>query len=156
MLFRSDFAQAEADQQQINLTRFSLFFPEKREFFLEGQGIFNFGTTAQNAGGDVPILFYSRRIGLDRGAVVPVAGGGRLTGRVGRFTLGAIDIQGRRERSLEVEPTNFSVVRLRRDILRRSSVGAMATGRSALVDRDRKSTRLNSSHSQQSRMPSSA
>ena len=133
--YNTDFAQAEADQQQINLTRFSLFFPEKREFFLEGQGIFNFGTTAQNAGGDVPILFYSRRIGLDRGAVVPVAGGGRLTGRVGRFTLGAIDIQGRRERSLEVEPTNFSVVRLRRDILRRSSVGAMATGRSALVDR---------------------
>src|SRR5205085_496681 len=75
--YNTDFAQAEADQQQVNLTRFSLFFPEKREFFLEGQGIFNFGTNAQTTGGDVPVLFYSRRIGLDRGGIVPIEAGGR-------------------------------------------------------------------------------
>src|SRR5688500_11423742 len=63
--YNTDFAQVEADEQQINLTRFSLFYPEKREFFLENQGTFAFGGAAVNAGNsDVPILFYSRRIGL--------------------------------------------------------------------------------------------
>ena len=66
--------------------------------------------------------------------MVPVDGGGRLNGRVGRFTVGAIDIHSRRESTLGVEPTNFSVLRVRRDILRRSSVGAMFTGRSTMVD----------------------
>src|SRR5262249_11692426 len=77
-----DFAQVEADEQQINLTRFSLFFPEKRDFFLENQGLFGFGGSASP---DVPILFYSRRIGLDQGQTVPIAAGVRLTGRVGSY-----------------------------------------------------------------------
>ena len=89
---RTDFAQVEADEQQINLTRFNLFFPEKRDFFLENQGTFSFGgvVTSGSAAGasDAPILFYSRRIGLDGGAEVPIQAGGRLTGRVGRFSLG--------------------------------------------------------------------
>jgi hypothetical protein len=130
----TDFAQVEADTQQVNLTRFSLFFPEKREFFLEGQGIFNFGTTqgqgGQNANaGEVPILFYSRRIGLERGAIVPLNVGGRLTGRIGRYSVGAVNIQTGEEPLALASSTNFSVLRLRRDILRRSSVGALFTGR---------------------------
>ena len=130
--YNTDFAQVEADQQQVNLTRFSLFFPEKREFFLENQGIFQFGTTGgANAGGDTPLLFYSRRIGLDRGRSIPLQAGGRLTGRTGRYTIGVMNIQTDGDEDVGVLPTNFSVVRLRRDILRRSTIGLMATGRYA-------------------------
>ena len=85
--YNTDFAQVEADEQQVNLTRFSLFFPEKREFFLENQGIFAFGgarPAMRRRQARTPILFYSRRIGLNEGRVVPIDGGGRLTGRVGR------------------------------------------------------------------------
>ena len=133
-----DFAQVEADEQQINLTRFSLFFPEKREFFLENQGTFSFGgaaTSGRLAGAsDTPILFYSRQIGLHDRRAVPLRAGGRLTGRVGPWTLGALNIQAGEQAADEgadgVPPTNFTVLRARRDILRRSSVGALFTGRS--------------------------
>ena len=129
-----DFAQVEADEQQINLTRFSLFFPEKREFFLENQGIFGFGGAAtsgpQAGASDTPILFYSRSIGLSAGREVPLDVGGRLTGRVGDFTLGALNIRADADRAVDVASTHFTVLRARRDILRRSSVGAMFTGRS--------------------------
>ena len=141
--FNTDFAQVEVDEQQINLTRFSLFFPEKREFFLESQGIFDFGRVAGFGGfggsargilnappgvfppGDAPTLFFSRRIGLDQaGRTVPIRGGGRLTGRVGDFSVGAINIQTDDARASSALPTNFSVLRVKRDILRRSRVGA--------------------------------
>ena len=93
----TDFAQVEADEQQVNLTRFSLFFPEKREFFLENQGTFSFGGVrslrARGGGTDVPVLFYSREIGLDQRREVPMDVGGRLTGRVGRFSVGFMNIQ---------------------------------------------------------------
>ena len=127
--YNTDFAQVEADEQQVNLTRFSLFFPEKREFFLENQGTFAFGGTAATASaGDTPILFYSRRIGLNAGQAVPILGGGRLTGRAGRYSVGLLNI---RTADAAASPaTNFSVVRLKRDILRRSSVGVLYTGRS--------------------------
>ena len=129
-----DFAQVEADEQQINLTRFSLFFPEKREFFLENQGLFSFGgaaTSGRQAGAsDTPILFYSRRIGLSAGREVKLDVGGRLTGRVGAFTVGALNIRADEDPAADVAATNFTVLRARRDILRRSSVGAMFTGRS--------------------------
>ena len=131
----TDFAQVEADEQQVNLTRFSLFFPEKREFFLENEGAFRFGTGggggANRGGADAPVLFYSRRIGLSQGRDVPLLAGGRLTGRVGAFTLGFLNIQTDAEPSAEAVSTNFSVVRVRRDLLRRSSVGAIFTNRSA-------------------------
>ena len=87
--YNTDFAQVEADEQQVNLTRFSLFFPEKREFFLENLGLFNFGGgTSTTTTGNTPVLFYSRRIGLNQalGRVVPIQGGGRLTGRAGRLS----------------------------------------------------------------------
>jgi hypothetical protein len=133
--YNTDFAQVEADEQQVNLTRFNLFFPEKREFFLENQGTFAFGdaaanATAQQQGSDTPILFYSRRIGLNQGNVVPIQGGARLTGRLGRFSLGMLNMQADDESRSGTRATNFSVLRLKRDILRKSSVGVMYTGRS--------------------------
>jgi hypothetical protein len=135
---RTDFAQVEADEQQINLTRFSLFFPEKRDFFLENQGVFAFGgvpNSGNNAGlGDAPIMFYSRRIGLNQGRVVPLQVGGRVTGQAGRYGLGMLNIQtgddGLAGRPATTPSTNFSVARLRRDILRKSSIGLLATRRS--------------------------
>ena len=127
----TDFAQVEADEQQVNLTRFSLFFPEKREFFLENYGLFGFGGVAPTSGaGDVPILFYSRRIGLSNGREVPIRGGGRLVGQMGRFTVGAVNLESGRDERASAEPTNFTAVRLKRDLLRRSSVGLIFTNRS--------------------------
>ena len=143
LTYNPDFAQVEADEQQVNLTRFSLFFPEKREFFLENQGIFTFGgagTTAGggggggNAQGDTPVLFYSRRIGLLSAREVPIVGGGRLTGRAGRFTIGLLDMQTGEpypwSPRTAAPDTNFAVVRVKRDILRRSSIGVLVTRRS--------------------------
>jgi hypothetical protein len=126
--YNTDFAQVEADEQQVNLTRFSLFFPEKREFFLENQGTFAFGGTAASQGTDVPILFYSRRIGLNGNLPVAIDGGGRLTGRAGRYSIGLLDIQ--TDDAPLAPATNFSAVRVKRDVLRRSSVGLLYTGRS--------------------------
>ena len=142
--WNTDFAQVEVDERQVNLTRFPLFFPEKREFFLEGRGIFGFasGGFTRAAGvarepvagffGDVnvPQLFYSRKIGLEEGRMVPIVGGARVTGKVGKFDVGLLNIHAGEETVSDSKPTNFSVVRLRRDILRRSSVGAMFTNRS--------------------------
>ena len=134
----TDFAQVEADEQQVNLTRFSLFFPEKREFFLENQGTFAFGGVQlggnlSNNNDAAPILFYSRRIGLNQDRIVPFKAGGRLTGRAGRYSVGVLNAQTSDELDTLPSPspsTNFSVVRLKRDILRRSSIGLIATGRS--------------------------
>ena len=126
----TDFAQVEEDQQQVNLTRFNLFFPEKRDFFLEGQGIFDFGgVSGQRASGVNPILFFSRRIGLSAGQAVPVIAGGRVTGKAGRFDVGALAIATDDKPSAGAVQTTFSALRLRRNILRRSSVGMIATGR---------------------------
>ena len=133
----TDFAQVEADEQQVNLTRFSLFFPEKREFFLENQGLFAFGGTGSGAfrGNDTtPILFYSRRIGLHGGREVPIRAGGRLSGRMGRFSVGALNIQ-TGDMQLggapadRVQAANFTVLRVKRDVLRRSSIGGIFTRR---------------------------
>ena len=135
----TDFAQVEADEQQVNLTRFSLFFPEKREFFLENQGLFAFGgggTGPFGGGNDTPVLFYSRRIGYARrpgtseGREVPMDAGGRLTGRAGDFSVGVMNVQTGSEPVTDMVPTNFSIVRLKRDLLRKSSVGAIFTRRS--------------------------
>ena len=138
LTYNTDFAQVEADEAQVNLTRFSLFFPEKREFFLENQGTFSFGgvvTTGQNAGaGDTPVLFYSRRIGLSDNQVVPIVGGGRVTGRTGRYSLGLLNIETGEEPKTKRDGSNFTAVRVKRDILRRSSIGAMVTGRADHLD----------------------
>jgi hypothetical protein len=134
----TDFAQVEIDEQQVNLTRFSLFFPEKRDFFLEGRGIFDFargGITGAVFGPAIttsiqPYLFYSRRIGLDRGRIIPIDAGGRLTGKAGKYGIGVMTIRTGEEDVSATRPTTFSVLRLKRDILRRSSIGVMLTDRS--------------------------
>ncbi len=138
--YNTDFAQVEVDEQQVNLTRFSLFFPEKREFFLEGRGIFGFARPGVGAGSpgqpnDAPTLFYSRRIGLEGDAerapvVVPIHGGARMTGKAGAFDVGALSIQTEASPEAGTASTNFTVLRIRRDLLRRSSVGAIYTNRS--------------------------
>jgi hypothetical protein len=131
--FRTDFAQVEEDQQQVNLTRYSLFFPEKRDFFLEGQAIFAFGGTnfGQNANpGDVPVMFFSRRIGLNNGQAVPVQAGARVTGRVGKYQLGMLNIQTDDKPAANAVSTNFSAIRIKRDFLRRSNIGLIGTFRS--------------------------
>ncbi len=126
----TDFAQVEEDQQQVNLTRFSLFFPEKRDFFLEGQGIFDFGgQSSENANGITPVMFFSRRIGLSNGQAVPVIAGGRVSGKAGRYDIGALTITTGDKPSAAAVTTNFSAVRIKRNILRRSSVGFISTGR---------------------------
>ena len=152
--YNTDFAQVEVDEQQVNLTRFSLFFPEKREFFLEGRGIFDFGRGVTFGGmtgpggggrpgaggffggGNAPTIFFSRRIGLDGGQTVPILGGGRLTGKVGDFSVGALNIQTDDVASAGAASTNFTVVRLKRDILRRSRIGGIFTGRSVSTEGD--------------------
>ncbi len=138
--YNTDFAQVENDEEQVNLTRFSLFFPEKREFFLEGQGIFSFGGRDTRRGGgeqsDAPIMFFSRRIGYDEDASVPITFGGRLTGRAGKYTIGTIAMQTGSVDAFGVPRTNFGVARVKRDILRRSNIGFITTYRSNSLDAD--------------------
>ena len=141
---RTDFAQVEDDDQQVNLTRFSQFFPEKREFFLEGQGIFAFGgveTGAARAGTSLipgvtntPLLFFSRRIGLSGNRAVPIDVGGRVTGKAGKYSIGVLDIQTSDAPEVGAQSTNFAVARVKRDILRRSYVGVIGTRRSPPTD----------------------
>jgi hypothetical protein len=128
--YNTDFAQVEADEAQVNLTRFALSLPEKREFFLEGGGIFTFGTVTGASADDAPLIFYSRRIGLSDGRPLPVVGGGRLTGKAGPWSVGAINIEVDDAADAGVEQTNFTVLRLKRNILRRSSIGGIYTRRS--------------------------
>ena len=130
----TDFSQVEADEQQINLTRFNLFFPEKRDFFLENSGVFQFGTSSQQGGGgggggrqnasQDMIFFFSRQIGLSStGEAIPILGGTRLTGRVGGWSVGALNIQ---QQDKDASPaTNFTAARLRKDVLANSDIGVM-------------------------------
>src|SRR6185295_7008091 len=122
----TDFSQVEADEQQVNLTRFSLLFPEKRDFFLENSGIFQFGGGGGGGGGGISsgrqiasqemLLFFSRQIGLSAaGDAIPILAGTRLTGRAGRYSVGALNIQQQRQGT--VVATNFTALRVRRDIL---------------------------------------
>ena len=141
MTYNTDFAQVEVDQQQINLDRFNLFFPEKRPFFLENAGAF----TVNNVGGAVQgdpaqtELFFSRRIGIEDGQAVPIVGGARLSGKVSNsVTVGFLNMQTEAVEGL-TPANNFTVARLRRDLPNRSSVGGLfvnrrATGRLAGKD----------------------
>jgi hypothetical protein len=129
----TDFSQVEADDAQINFTRFSLFFPEKREFFLENSEIFEFGNTGvrlsprrtiglSRPGNDL-IPFFSRRIGIDDERVIPILLGGRVTGRTGKYRVGVISMQ--TAEFEEVPSTNFTIARVRRDVFRHSDIGAI-------------------------------
>ena len=138
-----DFAQVEADEQQVNLTRFSLFYPEKREFFLENSGIFYFGDIPRNQRQpsrfrppeEDLLLFFSRRIGLtDQGEQIPIIGGARLTGRAAGFGIGVMSMQTGDTDALPT--TNYTVLRARRDVLRNSDVGAIFMNRQSNVSGD--------------------
>jgi hypothetical protein len=119
--FNTDFAHVEVDEQQINITRFPLFFPEKRDFFLEGGGFFDFGLSGKIQ------PFFSRRIGLVSGEEIPILLGGKLTGKEGKYGIGFLSIQ-TRQRGEEPE-TNYTVIRLKRDILTRSNIGLIAVNK---------------------------
>ncbi|MDH5760445.1 MAG: carbohydrate binding family 9 domain-containing protein [Gemmatimonadota bacterium] len=131
----TDFSQVEVDEEQVNLTRFSLFFPEKRDFFLENDGIFTFSDVRASGirGGSGPEnfkLFHSRRIGLaDDRSTVPIAAGVRLNGRMGGYEIGLLEMQTLDERGTPAE--NFAVARVRRSVLRSSDVGFMLVSRQA-------------------------
>ncbi len=135
--WNTDFAQVEDDETQVNLSRFSLFYPEKREFFLEGQGVFDFGgrqTRMWGGGGDTPIPFFSRSIGISGGSAVPILGGARLHGRAGAYQMGLMNIQTGEAPGLDYEGTNFSAFRVKRDLFSRSNIGVIATHRNHAAD----------------------
>lgn len=121
----TDFAQVEVDEQQVNLTRFGLFYPEKRDFFLENSNFFTMGTGSAFTSTQVQTdLFFSRRIGLsDSGTPLPILGGVRVAGKSGRNNIGALDIQ--TDDGFGVSGANFFVGRYSRDVLKRSRIGAI-------------------------------
>lgn len=128
--YNTDFAQVEDDEQQVNLTRFSLLFPEKREFFVEGSQFFTFGTQGGNSGNaELPTLFFSRSIGLQDGGTVPIVGGARLMGKSGRYRIGLLEMRTGDVPAIHAVATDFSVIRIQRDVLRRSRIGVMGTRR---------------------------
>jgi hypothetical protein len=137
LTFNTDFAQVEADEEQVNLTQFSLFFPEKRPFFLEGAGMFDFGIPRTSFRRPPPLLlFYSRRIGLEEGNAVPIITGGKMTGKIGSYSIGLLNVLTDEfhtdesvtnpDEIVDVSRTNYSVLRMKRDILRGSSIGLIA------------------------------
>ena len=131
--YRTDFAQVEVDQQQVNLTRFNLFFPEKREFFIENSSVFGFGepVLGRRGGGANIIPFFSRRIGLSGGTLVPIVGGARLSGKVGRYDVGLLSMK---TESIEGNPSDtFTVGRVKRNLMESSWIGAIVTNRDSTV-----------------------
>ncbi len=119
----TDFAQVEVDDEQVNLTRFDLFFPEKRSFFLENSGFFEFGSAREVE------VFFSRRIGIDENQEpVPINGGARLSGKIGSYQVGLLNMQ-TRQVSDGVPANNFSVARISRELPNRSSIGLIGVNR---------------------------
>ncbi|MBW7996157.1 MAG: carbohydrate binding family 9 domain-containing protein [Candidatus Glassbacteria bacterium] len=142
--YQTDFAQAEADEEIANLTRFNINLKEKREFFLESAGIFNFGG-GQSAGGTLVgarrgesyKLFESRTIGIHDGRKVPMWGGAKLAGRAGRYSLGVMNMQSKHailDDTTTVPSTNFTVARLKRDFLTNSYVGMLLLNKQSNPD----------------------
>jgi hypothetical protein len=122
LTYNTDFAQVEVDEQQINLTRFNLLFPEKRPFFLENRGLFAVGRP-----GEID-LFFSRRIGIDEsGTLLPIQGGARLTGKARGVNIGLLNMQ--TERVGKTSGNNFTAARVNKDLRNRSSLGAMFVNR---------------------------
>ena len=130
LTLNTDFAQVEVDEQQVNLTRFPLFFPEKRDFFLENAGMFNVG--AASGFNRLADLFFSRRIGLsETGQPVPIVGGARVSGKVNRHNIAAMNIT---TGAFGSPGENFFVGRYSRDILSRSKVGGIVIDKNAVGD----------------------
>ena len=129
LTFNTDFAQVEADDAKVNLSRFNLYYKEKRQFFLEGSNYFDFRTGHRNH------LYYSRRIGLENGVEVPIWGGVRLFGKAGKNNIGFMSMQTRNVSaentldSTEIQATNYTVLRYRRDVLKKSNAGFVVTSK---------------------------
>ena len=129
LTYNTDFAQVEVDEQRTNLTRFPIFFPEKRPFFLENAGVFAAGTP------QAVDLFFTRRIGIDSvGQPTPILGGGRLTGRIGGLTVGALQMF--TDNTGAVKGNSYTVARAVREISARSRVGVIGVQRMRTGDRD--------------------
>ena len=142
----TDFAQVEADREETNLTRFSLFFPEKRQFFLEGAGLFDFGIPRTSYNAPPPLLlFYSRRIGIEEGHAIPIMAGGKVTGKVGGFGVGLLNVltdnysadATESVDAVDVDRRNYSVLRIKRDLFAGSSVGMIAINKQGLDTHNR-------------------
>jgi len=135
LTYRTDFSQVEVDREQVNLTRFSLFFPEQREFFVENSGMFAFSDALSRefrtgASARDFTFFHSRRIGLtDDGRPIPILGGGRLTGRLGGSELGLLNMQ--TASTDEAPAENFTAIRFQRTLFGNSSIGGMFLNRQA-------------------------
>ncbi len=126
LTYNTDFAQVEADEQQINLDRFSLFFPEKRAFFLENAGLFSVGSGGGFFGPDIE-MFFSRRIGVGpEGVPVPIIGGGRLTGTFSGMKVGVLSMRTDAVKDI-TEANQYSVLRLKKELPNRTHIGAMYT-----------------------------
>ena len=127
LTLNTDFAQVEVDEEQINLDRFNLFFPEKRPFFLENAGLFSVGLPGQVE------VFFSRRIGIgDSGQQIPIIGGGRLSGKIGNNTnIGFLSMQAQSLDETLTPSNNFTVARVRQDFVNRSNIGAIFVNRQA-------------------------
>ena len=136
--YNTDFAQVEVDDQQINLDRFNLFFPEKRPFFLENAGAFSVRNTGPASGRNMgqTELFFSRRIGIGKGGVqIPILAGARLSGKVSdSLTVGFLNMQTENAGGVAAA-NNFTVARLRQDLPNRSSVGGLFVNRQATGSR---------------------
>jgi len=120
--FNTDFGETEVDDRQINLTRFPLFFPEKRAFFLENTGIFDFGVRPQQFFPEF-MPFFSRNIGLSGDQQIPITAGTKLTGKAGRFDIGVMDVQTRA--AGETAEKNLMVTRVKRNLFSQSYVGGI-------------------------------
>ena len=130
LTYNTDFAQVEADEQQINLDRFSLFFPEKRSFFLENAGLFSAGENTYY-GPDIE-MFFSRRIGIaSNGSLVPILGGGRLTGDLNGFKVGALNMQTKKVKDV-TDGENYGVYRVKKELPNRTHFGALMTSKNDL------------------------
>jgi hypothetical protein len=126
LTLNTDFAQVEVDDEQVNLTRFSLFYPEKRDFFLENAGTFDMGFD-EGFGPPAYKLFFSRRIGIGQEGSIPILGGARLTGRIGGQTVGFLNVV--TDEAGEAPRTSYSVARVKRDVGENNFLGWMLTDR---------------------------
>ena len=143
--YNTDFAQVEADQEQVNLTRFNPFFPEKRPFFLEGAGLFDFGIPRQSFRRPPPmLLFYSRRIGLAEGNAIPIIFGGKASGKIGSYGVGFLNVLTDKfyqeiedDDPIDIQPHNFSVIRITKDGAAGSRIGMIAVNKDEVGDYNR-------------------
>ncbi len=114
----TDFAQVESDRREVNLSRFSIYYPEKRQFFLEGKSYFDMSVSSAR-------LFYSRRIGIDGQSIIPLIGGGRLFGKIGKTSIGIMTLQTAALKGLS--SANSSIIRIKQDIFEESGIGFIST-----------------------------